>query len=415
MRRDWLAGLALLALGWAATLWLWPWSDERINDLPVYRDLVLGLAQGGLPYREVFFEYPPLAAPAIALPGLAGTDAGTFRAAFAGWTLLLAAATVMLCAALAGRTGGSARRALLAAALMPILCGALVRTHFDLAPVALLLGALALVGTGRPRLGMAVLGAAVMTKGFPLVAAPPALAWIAARSGPRQALASAGALAGVVALLAVAVLAVSPGGALDALDYQLVRPVQVESLAASILAPFDPEPVQSHRSDGLSHPAADAVAAALTAVLVALLVLITRWAGRAGDRRGLVLASLTAVLALVALGRVLSPQYMLWILPLGALALAWRRHALAGAIGAAAVLTQLEFPSRYVDLLQQEPFPLALVAARNIALVGALALGLAELRRHEQLLNAHGPGTLPLHEHGVELGLLGRGLEADLR
>ena len=49
------------------------------------------MLDGRLPYRDVFFEYPPLAAPAIALPGLLGTGEEAFRLAFAGWTLLLAA------------------------------------------------------------------------------------------------------------------------------------------------------------------------------------------------------------------------------------------------------------------------------------------------------------------------------------
>ena len=54
---------------------------------------------------------------------------------------------MVLCGALAARTGGDRRRALLAAAAMPLLCGAMLRTHFDLAPVALML--LALLARGR--------------------------------------------------------------------------------------------------------------------------------------------------------------------------------------------------------------------------------------------------------------------------
>ena len=65
----------------------------------------------------------------------------------------------------------------------------------------------------------------------------------------------------------------------------------------------------------------------------------------------MVLASLAAVTAFAVLGKVLSPQFVIWILPLGALAFAWRMHALAAAVAAAAVLTQLEFPSRYFDLV----------------------------------------------------------------
>ena len=210
VRRLLLPALLLLVAGWAAILWIPPFSDDSVNDLYVYRTFAEPVLNGELPYRDQFFEYPPLAAPAIVLPGLLGTGEDAFRWAFAGWTFLLAAAVVVLCGALAARTGGDTRRALLAAAAMPFLCGAMLRTHFDLAPVALMLLALWLLVVERPRLGLAVLGLAVMTKGFPIVAAPVALAWLAARSGRRVALEGGLALAGtMVVVAAFAIAAVS--------------------------------------------------------------------------------------------------------------------------------------------------------------------------------------------------------------
>jgi hypothetical protein len=92
----------------------------------------------------------------------------------------------------------------------------------------------------------------------------------------------------------------------------------------------------------------------------------------AADARLLVLASLTAVAAFAALGKVLSPQFLVWTIPLGVLALAWRVPLLAGAVAAATVLTQLEFPARYFDYVDRDPFPVALVSARNAVLLLAV-------------------------------------------
>ena len=403
------AALLMLAAGWAATLWIAPLSDERVNDLFVYREFAAPVLAGQLPYRDVFFEYPPLAAPAIALPGVFGTAEEVFRAAFAGWTLLLAGATVLLCGALAACTGGSRWRALFAAAAMPLLLGALVRTHFDLAPVALLLGGLVLLLGGRPRSGMAVLGVAAMTKGFPIVAAPPALVWVAARFGAPTVRQAAAALLAALALPALLALVISPSGTLEAVEYQLERPVQLESTPATgvllldALGAGEAKSVQSHRSDGLEHPAAGALAAVgLLTMLAALAVVVAR--SRTGPR-ALVLGALTAVLVFAALGKVLSPQYLLWLVPLAALAFAWRLHALAAALAAAAVLTQLEFPARYFDLVAREPVAVALVALRNIALLTALALALRELVRGRQqhLLDGERPSVgVALDDHGVE-------------
>jgi len=402
VRRDSVQALALLAAGWALTLWVTPWSDERVNDLFVYRSFADPFLAGGLPYRDLFFEYPPLAAPAIALPGVAGTGDEAFRVAFAVWTLLLAGAVVLLCGALAELSGGERRRALLAAALMPLLCGALLRTHFDVAPVAATLAGLWLVVAGRPRSGLAVLGAAVMLKGFPAVVVPVALAWLWGRGERRAAWQGGLSCLAVIAAVGAAALALSPGGAVDTVRYHLERPVQVESVPAVVLLVLDGAGageavlVESHRSNGLEHAAAPAIAAllagALAAAVATLTLLAMRHGGGADGARRLLLASLAAVTAFAVLGKVLSPQFVIWVLPLGALALAWRLPALAVAVACAALLTQVEFPAHYADLVAREPAAVALVATRDAVLLLVLALAGRELvpQRHEQLLNRRG-------------------------
>jgi uncharacterized membrane protein len=386
VRRDTAVALCVLAATFGLTLWLDPWADERVNDLFVYRSFAAPVLDGALPYRDVFLEYPPLAIPAIALPGLAGTGESAFRLAFAGWTLLLAAAVLLLCGALAARTGGDRRRALLALAAAPLLCGAMLRTHFDLAPVALALGALLLLVRNRPRAGMAALGAAVMTKGFPLVMAPVALAWLVGRGERRAALEAAAALGLVVVVLAAVAIALSPSGAADALRYQVDRPVQIESPPAMLVLALDgigaghAESTTSHRSDGLEHPAAGELALAFELAMLAVVVLLAVGASRSREPRTLVLASLAAVAAFAVLGKVLSPQFLLWTLPLGALALAWREWAIAAAVAAATALTLLEFPARYFDLVAREPFPVAVVTLRDLALLLTVALSLRALQ-----------------------------------
>jgi hypothetical protein len=416
MRRA-LPALALLVAGWALTLWVAPWSDERVNDLFVYRTFAEPVLHGGLPYRDVAFEYPPLAAPAIALPGLGGTGAEAFRWAFVLWTLGAAAAVVLLCGALARATGGDPRRAMLAAALMPVFCGALVRTHFDLFPVALLLAGLLLLCLERPRAGLAVLGLGAMTKAFPLVAVPVALVWLVARGRRREALQGALACAAVILVIAAGAVAASPGGAADAVRYHLDRPVQIESSPALVLLGLDAvgageaRSVSSYRSDGLQHPGADAVTSLFATAFVALVALLCAFVVGAGRsrapladgrgpapaaRRELVLAALAATVGFALFGKVLSPQFVIWAIPLGALAFAWRLHALAAAVALAALLTQIEFPAHYFDVVAREPPAIALVALRNLALLAVLALSLRELqpRRQDQLLDAGRPAVV---------------------
>ena len=379
------ASLGLLVLAWLVISFVPPWGDERINDFYVYRIGGEHFADGKLPYRSVAFEYPPLVAPLLALPALLGEGHESYRVLFSAMMLLVAIPVLLLTRGLASLTGGNARVAAVAFALSPLLLGAAARDHFDLAAVALMLGALVLILRERPGLGVAVLGLAAMTKVFPLVAAPIALAWLLARGDRRGAIRGALALCAVLGALAAAVVAISPDGARDAVSYHSDLPVQLESSPATVLFAIDAlgaapvHVVESFRSNGLIHPSADAVTGVFASLgVVALALLLWRTSLRPG-RRELVLASLAAAAAFACFGKVLSPQFLIWTLPLIALALAWGERALAATLAAATVLTFVEFPYRYYDLVAEETFPVVVVALRNLLLIGAVALSLRAL------------------------------------
>ena len=152
--------------------------------------------------------------------------------------------------------------------------------------------------------------------------------------------------------------------------------------------------------------------------MAAVALLTLGAARRPRDPRALVLASLGAVAAFATFGKVLSPQYLVWMLPLGALALAWRRWALAGVVGAATLLTFVEFPSRYFELVADRPLPLAIVAVRDCLLVGVVALAMREVapvrRPAAELLDRRRAArVVGLDQHAVQPGVLDGGLELD--
>jgi hypothetical protein len=104
-------------------------------------------------------------------------------------------------------------------------------------------------------------------------------------------------------------------------------------------------------------------------------------ARRAGDVRHLVLTGFAALLAFVTLGKVFSPQYVIWLAPFAALAWVWRQRAVALLTAAAIVLTHVEFPSRYFDLINERSDAILIVAARNAVLLVALVVLVARLAR----------------------------------
>jgi hypothetical protein len=77
---------------------------------------------------------------------------------------------------------------------------------------------------------------------------------------------------------------------------------------------------------------------------------------------------------------VLSPQHLLWILPLVALCLVSRPllpKVAAGLLLCACVLTQIEYPGMYWRQVDLDPTPLLVIAARNALLAAAFVVAVA--------------------------------------
>ncbi len=379
--RDSALALAGLAIAYAVTIWVHPWSDERVNDMFVLRTDAAAFLDGRLPYRDIFFEYPPLAAIPIGLPGLNGTDWHGYRHGFMALSLVLAVAVLLLVRELARRTGGSERLAMAGVAVAPLLLGATFRNHFDLAPVAATLVALLLLVSGRAVAGMGVLGVAVAIKGYPLVMVPVALAWLTGRGELRTAIRAGALCAAIIVAAFAAMVAISPSGARDAIRWHTDRPVQIESTPAAVLnlTGADTAVSKSFRSDGIEHPAAGPVAGVLTALGAIVVALLAAGAARNPDPRALVVGALAATAAYAAFGKVLSPQYLVWTVPWMALALAWRQWALAAILAAATLLTFFEFPFRYGELIAGETLTAVAVALRDALLIAAVALAVRAL------------------------------------
>lgn len=378
-------GCVLLAVGFVVTLRVNPWAWDNGNDFPVYLGDVHGFFSGLLPYRSVFFEYPPLAVPVLTVPGLVGTAYFTYLHAFAAEMFAFGALLVMMIRRTARLTGGSEWLAALAVGVSPLLMGAVMRSRFDLAPVAILAAALFLLVRGRPKLGLAVLGLAVLTKGFPLVAAPAALAWLWARDGRRVAAQSAISMCVVVLVVMGAATAISPHGVLQSLTFQTNRPVQLESTPASILFGLShlgaigaPLNVHTYRQFGLLASGSGAIS--LLVIAAGLLTILGFAVGvfRSPGRRELVLAVGGAIAAYAAFGKVYSPQYAVWALPLFAMAVAWRRYSIALVLGVAMVLTMYEY-SHLILGVEHNGAWTAVVAVRNVLTIAGIWLALGDV------------------------------------
>ena len=338
------------------------------------------MLRGEIPYRDFFLEYPPGSLPAFVPPALLSDDGGRYINLFASEMGLVLVASLVLTALVARKMRGTLAwpvpaLALTGSALLlyPIAVG-----RYD-AVVALSLAAAVLgaaLGGRYLLIAYASLGFGAAAKLVPALAAVPL--GLARRGGARGYAIFLAALA----LFFGPALLLGGGGFLGSFAYHAERGLQVESLAASVLMAFG-------RVDGVAFEygafevtgrEAD-LAATLSLPFTGLLLLVTalvmyrehRASGLAAGAFPRYAAAL--ILAFMLGSKVLSPQYLIWLLPLIPLGFGGLAGVCVSAVFLAACwTTTLVFPTHYADLLNfRSPGP-ELLLFRNLLLVSLWGL-----------------------------------------
>jgi glycosyl transferase family 87 len=377
-------GVSAFAAAWGV-LHLGVYSHYQIRDTRVYQAYGEAMVQGRVPYRDFAVEYPPGALPAFVLPALGSPSVHAYRVRF-DLLMLLCGAVGIACVAVAlGAIGAEETKivgALAFTAVAPLLLGSVLLTRYDLLPTALAVGALAALCAGRERVSFAVLGLAVATKVYPAVLAPLFLAHVWRRRGRREAAVVGGIMVAVLAAVVVPFVALSPGGVWDSLARQATRPLQIESLGSALLLAthhvfgMGLHVETSHGSQNLGGSLPDAVGATESAALLAGIAALSLWfARRPRDDETLLRASVAAVCLCAALGKVLSPQFLIWLIPLVPLVRGRRGFAATSVFAVALFLTQLWFPGRYWNLVYGfGGYESVLVLLRDLALLVLVAV-----------------------------------------
>jgi hypothetical protein len=360
------AGASLFGL---SLLLLWRGGgDGDTVELRRYGDAVVA---GQLPYRDFRLEYPPGAVPFFTVPSLGSEHAylTIFRLVTIAGVLL----GLLLLALLVERIGAPVAwsyGAVAFAAIAPALLGAFTLRRFDVWPAALCVGVLLLLLTERPLWALALLAVATLVKTYPAALLPVALIAVERRLRVR----AFAVFCGVGLAVLLPFLALGHVGLYNSYSGQWNRHLQLETIGSSVL-------LAVHKAGRIAFDAgswsvfgttADAVAKLQTVAqalaVVAAAMLFARSRRTPWD---LVAAAATTVTAAAVAGKVLSPQFLLWVAPLVVLA---RSLAAPALIATAMLITNGLFPDRYDALIAQRGGEVALLVARNVLLIAALGL-----------------------------------------
>jgi Glycosyltransferase family 87 len=360
------------------------WSSILVND---FAPQAKAIKDGDLPYRDQAIEYPPLSVPVLIAPAYVDDSTQGFIDGFM-WEMLAfdLAIIVLIAVALPGEAG----RILSALGIYTVGLltlsgvvldrslidyGPLALDRFDLVPTLFVLAAVLARDRGRSATWSGLLSVGVAIKVFPLLLYPALLR--GERSLPR--VVAAGAIPLLLCAAAVIVMGDEFG---SAITYHTERTLQVESLGASV---FEVAHLlgASGVATGVGHGGFEISASGATAarwisvVLGATGYLWLVWAGWRSRATNFELVS--ALLAvLVVFAPVLSPQFLLWLLPVSACAYGLRRQNLVLLLAILFTQIELQHYDGVDNLGGSFVWPLAV---RNVLLLAYLAMVAAPILR----------------------------------
>ena len=354
---------------------MFPGPDVTSDVAGIYHGWSETLRTGVFPPDDVTWQYPPAAALAILSPALLpflGYASAFYVLAFLADLFVLA-----LLRYTGLRPGRTSRGACVWAVGVPLL-GPTVYARYDVMVTAVAVAAL-LAGVRHPRaLGtLAGLGA--------LVKVWPALLLLAARK-PKPWIAAA-VTAGSLSLL----FAVAMPGAFSFLASQRDRGTEIESLGSLVFHiarhfGWDGKVLLSYGSMEFVGPYVGVVSGAALLLTAAAFGWLLLWRLRAKrfPTHTLADAAFVAALMFTTTSRVISPQYMVWLVGLASACLVFRGSRMAlptGLVLAAAFATVLEFPLWFAHVVASDALGITLLVVRNGLLVAAATTAAVRLWR----------------------------------
>ncbi|MEW2087217.1 glycosyltransferase family 87 protein [Streptomyces sp. NPDC005283] len=367
-----------------------PGPDVTSDVSVIYQGWYEVLKAGTFPLDDVTWQYPPAAALAILSPAVLPWLG--YASAFFVLTLHCDALVFGLLLYAAGRPGTSRRGLWMWTWGVPLL-GPTAYARYDLMVTAVAVTAL-LAGARRPRTLGALAGFGALLKMWPLLL----LVGTPRGRSTRRSWTTAAVTAAGLTLLLCGVLP----GASAFITSQRDRGTEIESLGGLVFHVarhfgWRGEALLNYGSVEFLGPYVPLVSGVALALSLLALGWLVWWRLRAkvfgpGTPCD---AAFAAVLLFTTTSRVISPQYLIWLIGAAAACLAFRasRMALpAWLVLAATGTTLLEFPLLFSHVVASDPLGVLLLAVRNGLLVAATLTACRRLWRG----TVSGPGRRPL-------------------
>lgn len=309
------------------------------DDVGNYYKQWMLMSEGKVPYKDFIFEYPPLAIPFIALPGLLCFGGEDLYGVF--FTILSTACMVLCYIYLVkiGRNIGLSNKVI---TLMLVICTFLLtRCFFRLEMIMMLFVIIGFYFYSEKRYALAfsMMALGTMFKLVPAIFAVAMALPFLLRKEWMDLAKYIGLCVVICAVITIPFLIIDSGSAFDYLTYHKARGLQLESVAGSIVLFFNIfTPIAgsefAYGSTNLTGQIPDAIAGVIMYVMAGVLMTFIVLAAydhkeelRSDDNlRVVLLIGIISMMIFIAFNKVFSAQYMLWVVPLIGLVLLDRNN-----------------------------------------------------------------------------------------
>ncbi len=276
-------------------------------------------------------EYPPFALVFFAIPGLIPGGPWEYNIAYVAEVFVVVVIGLYLVRRLAGDMGFDPLRSMALYMMFILLLIEFVTDRYDIFPMVLTLASLVMFVEKRYGWAFMLLAVGMMTKLYPAVIVPIYMIWMFGKSDCKGAFRGAAVFALTAVIIAGAFWLAEPETLTGFLGYHSDRPLQLESVAASVLYPLSVIGLFDARiqlfadndfgSDNLIGAFPDAAASllmplmALSIAVLWLVCLVRRRRFSSGGTGAIALAALMALMLFLTVNKVLSAQYLVWLVP----------------------------------------------------------------------------------------------------
>lgn len=385
------------------------------HDLSIYFNYSDHIVKGHIPYSEFTVEYPPGALYCFLLPRLLTEWQDTYLTIFSLEILLadfLCFYVIKLYVDNSNYSIAQKNKVYYMYIILPVLLGLLSYRRFDFIPALFTMSALLFWIHKKYNGTWITLGVAVSIKLYPIILFPLfALAFIKQRASFKKLLTGFLIFLSTIALISLPNIITVGSKLLTFYTYHEKRGIQIESLYANMLmvAHVFGVPATFQANYGSWNIISPEISefntiSLLITLSVQFIIIIYAWYSmeETNLHEALPRMILLSLLGFIITNKVLSPQYLIWILPFAVLVVPkmnvskriWPLLALTF------ILTTLIYPCMYAGILNFELTPWIILTTRNILLIVLFIAFSAQYNNYSCNYNKHenhntGPVKLP--------------------